>query len=304
MGVGVSICMIAYNHEHFIDEAIQSIINQRTNFDFQLVIGEDCSTDGTRKICEGYANKFPNKVKLLPSDSNLGMMPNFVRTLKACDGNYIALCEGDDFWTDELKLQKQFDILESDKKLSISVHQTKILYQDKTTELLVKPKYTSKTIFSQEEMLEAVVPVYQTSSLFFRNLGKYPEWLNNTVVGDIPVFLLAILNGKLHYIDEVMSTYRVHANGISSLQNYATLEHQKQVQEIYDLLIGEAPDKLKYFLSKAKKGRVAKYYLELYRFNKTQNKVKAFLNLLPLFFIGKTIDLSFKDVLWLYKQLF
>jgi len=108
----VSIICITYNHEPYIAEAIEGVLMQKCSFPIELVIGEDCSTDNTRKICEEYANK-SELIKLLPTETNLGMMPNFIRTLQSCTGKYIAMCEGDDYWTDPLKLQKQVDFLEA-----------------------------------------------------------------------------------------------------------------------------------------------------------------------------------------------
>ena len=114
--VSLSIVMITYNHEPYIRQAIEGVLMQETFFNIELVIGEDCSTDKTRSICEEYADKFPDKINLLPTEGNLGMMPNFMRTLEARTGKYIALCEGDDYWTDSLKLQKQLDFLEENEE--------------------------------------------------------------------------------------------------------------------------------------------------------------------------------------------
>ena len=109
--VTVSVLMITYNHENFIREAIEGVLMQKTDFPIELIIGEDCSTDGTRKIVMEYASKYPDIIRPLLPDSNLGMMKNFIETMQAATGKYIALCEGDDYWTDPYKLQKQVDIL-------------------------------------------------------------------------------------------------------------------------------------------------------------------------------------------------
>jgi len=117
--------MITYNHERYISEAIDGILMQECDFEYELVIGEDYSTDNTRKICEQYAAKYPNKIKLLQSVNNWGMNSNFIRTVKECNSKYIALCEGDDYWTDPLKLQKQVDFLEKNKEYSLCFHRAK-----------------------------------------------------------------------------------------------------------------------------------------------------------------------------------
>ena len=105
----LSIASITYNHEQFIAQAIESWLMQKTSFEIEIIIGEDCSTDNTRAIIEKYRKLHPDLIKLIISESNVGMMPNFIRTLAACRGKYIALCEGDDYWTDPYKLQKQVD---------------------------------------------------------------------------------------------------------------------------------------------------------------------------------------------------
>ena len=111
----VSILTITYNHEKYISQAIDSFLMQKTDFNFEIVIGEDFSTDNTRKIIEVYQKKHPKKIKLLPSDKNLGIEANFFRTTQACNGKYIAICDGDDYWIDENKLQLQVDFLENNK---------------------------------------------------------------------------------------------------------------------------------------------------------------------------------------------
>ncbi len=108
----VSVTMITYNHSRFIAAAIQGVLSQKTDFPIELVIGEDCSTDGTREIVAGYQKKFPDIVKVITSDKNVGMMKNSVRTMRASKGTYIAFCEGDDYWHNPRKLQKQVDYFE------------------------------------------------------------------------------------------------------------------------------------------------------------------------------------------------
>ncbi len=109
----VSVYMITYNHGNFIAQAIEGVLMQQTNFSVELVIGEDCSTDNTRQVCLEYKEKYPDRIKLVLSEKNLGVGKNGLNTFAACLGKYIAICEGDDYWTDPLKLQKQVDFLES-----------------------------------------------------------------------------------------------------------------------------------------------------------------------------------------------
>lgn len=108
----VSVCTITYNHEQYINEAIESFLMQETDFPFEIVIGEDCSTDSTRVIIDEYVAKYPNIIRLITSENNVGMQENGARTILSCIGEYIAFCEGDDYWTDKKKLQIQIDEIE------------------------------------------------------------------------------------------------------------------------------------------------------------------------------------------------
>jgi len=115
----VSVCMITYNHEIYIREAIEGVVGQQTDFSFELIIGEDCSTDRTREICLEYQKKYPAIVRVLISDTNVGMCDNHRRALDACRGKYIAFCEGDDFWHHPLKLAKQVEYMEAHPDLGL-----------------------------------------------------------------------------------------------------------------------------------------------------------------------------------------
>ena len=124
----VSVCLITYNQELFIAEAIESVLVQKTNFLFELVIGEDNSNDNTRQICETYAQKHPTIINLLPSEKNHGLKENFVRTYNTCKGAYIALLDGDDYWVDDNKLQIQSDFLDKNSSIVITSHNIWLKY--------------------------------------------------------------------------------------------------------------------------------------------------------------------------------
>ena len=126
----VSVFMLAYNHEKYIAEAIDSVLMQKTDFDFDIVIGEDCSTDATRRIVLEDAQKYPNKIKPILHNVNVGAMLNQRYVLEACTGKYVAMCEGDDYWTDPFKLQKQVDFLEANKEYVLATHGYRIVKYD------------------------------------------------------------------------------------------------------------------------------------------------------------------------------
>ena len=107
----VSVCMITYNHASFVREAIEGVLSQKTHFKFELIISDDVSSDNTREICESYQRDYPEIIRLVFREQNLGICKNFYQTLSLAKGQYVAVCEGDDYWTDPYKLQKQIDYL-------------------------------------------------------------------------------------------------------------------------------------------------------------------------------------------------
>ena len=116
----VAVCMTAYNHAPYIGRAIEGVLSQRTTFAVELVLSDDCSTDGTGAICRDYAARYPDRIRLLTGDVNVGMRANYRRTIEACRGRYVAMCDGDDWWCDPLKLQRQVEALEADPACGLS----------------------------------------------------------------------------------------------------------------------------------------------------------------------------------------
>ncbi len=217
----VSVCMICYNQEKYISQAIEGVLMQKTNFPIQLVIGEDCSTDGTWAICRDYADKNPDRIKLLPSVKNLGPMNNFIRTLDACDGKYIAICEGDDYWTDPAKLHKQVGFLEINSDYVFCFHDVAI-YNENTGKSEARVGTRSiddvvdiKSVISQNNIA--------TASIIFRNIFDFknmPEWFyKNGQKGDYGLVVILAEKGLGKFMTEQMSVYRVHGGGIWSGQN-------------------------------------------------------------------------------------
>lgn len=109
----ISVAVITYNQQDTIAQTLDSILMQKGDFDLEVVVGEDCSTDNTWKICKEYEERYPNQVRLLPNTHNLGIMRNFARVMQNCHGEFVGMCAGDDYWCDELKLQKQLDFFKS-----------------------------------------------------------------------------------------------------------------------------------------------------------------------------------------------
>lgn len=204
----VSIFILTYNQERFIAQTLDSVLMQKTSFNYQLVIGEDLSTDDTRSICEQYAIKHGEKVKLLNSDQKYGLIQNFIRTLKECDGKYIAVCDGDDYWTDPYKLQKQLDFLENNLDYSIVYTGIKNLYPTGEFRLKTWPEIKDFKDFNQLIFANFIPSV----TAFYRNkqhVEDFPYWIENFPYGDWPIYLWVTQNGeKIGYLNEVTAVYR------------------------------------------------------------------------------------------------
>jgi len=197
----VSVCMITYNHEQYIREAIEGVLMQKTNFPVELIIGEDCSTDNTRVICLKYYQRYPEIIRLQLPDKNKGSMKNFIENMQAANGKYIALCEGDDYWTDPYKLQKQVDFLEVNEDYGMCCSNYYVLknnictdyfnfygedffkqyglyrntkIQDISLELLLKHNFIGTlTVMFRKKLIEVK---YLSIEMQYK-MGDYPLWL-------------------------------------------------------------------------------------------------------------------------------
>ncbi len=209
--MSISVCIITYNHEKFIRQAIESILNQRCSYEIEIIIGEDCSTDKTRSICEEYKDQHPRKIKLYKRSKNLGMIPNFVKTLKACKGNYIAFCEGDDYWTDPYKLQKQVDFLEENKEFSICFHKVKLLENKELKEDNISN--VPSQITTIKDLVSRPNYIHTPSCVFRNNLDKIPFTnIYTSPLGDLYLHVMNAQFGKIFYFPEPMAIYRIHSS--------------------------------------------------------------------------------------------
>lgn len=221
----ISVVVTTYNHKDYIKQCLDGILMQQTNFPFEIILGEDDSTDGTKEICVEYAKTHPQIIRLFLRSRKdviyIGGNPtgryNTIECLKAAKGKYIAICEGDDYWTDPLKLQKQVDFLESNHDFSLIFHNVFILNQrEPKQDKYPMHKNLDKDIFTTEDILcQWFIP---TGSIVMRNYKEFvfPDWFNHAVSGDIPLLLMWSLKGKLKYHNELMGVYRKHHQGASN----------------------------------------------------------------------------------------
>jgi glycosyltransferase involved in cell wall biosynthesis len=259
----VSICIVTYNHVNYIKECLDGILMQKTTFPFEIILGEDESDDGTREICIDYANRFPDTIQLflrsredvIYINGNATGRFNMVENLKAARGKYIAICEGDDYWTDPLKLQKQVDFLEKNGGYAICAHNVNEL-NTFTGLVAIKPGKTKLIDYNLDNYI--INNKTPTCSLVFDkkylklDIG-FPEWFCKVNFGDWAIVLMILKNsGKLcAVLPDVMGTYRIHANGIhgklyqdSKAFRSAFKEHLRFIKTLRKELLYEKKHKL------------------------------------------------------------
>ena len=210
----VSVYMLTYNHEKFIVQAIESVLMQQVNVEYEFVIGEDCSTDNTRDIVIHYHKKHPNKIRLLLHETNVGAINNDIQVLKACHGEYIAFLEGDDYWTSPHKLQNQVDYLDNHPDHSACFHAVTEFYEDGSQQDCITPYPTyRRELFLEDLLLSTTIT---PCSIMFRQsiLSKsFLDLYSTSVIGDWEFFIYTAQQGRIGYIDEVMAAYRIHTGG-------------------------------------------------------------------------------------------
>ncbi|HVM73245.1 MAG TPA: glycosyltransferase [Anaerolineales bacterium] len=206
----VSVITITYNHAPYIRNCIEGVLMQKTTFPFEHIIGEDCSTDGTREIVLDYAQRYPGIIRAVTSESNVGVKANAIRVHAACQGEYFAYCDGDDFWIDPLKLQKQYDACVK-YDAGLVAHGTIFLIYENNK--IVKSEVRSTQDESGYLAAEDIIlknKNYELSSMFIRSdiLKKLPRWIEEAPTGDVPIKLISASLGKVYFINEIMSVYR------------------------------------------------------------------------------------------------
>lgn len=219
--IKVSVALITYNHERFIAQALNSILMQEVEFEYEIVVGEDCSADKTRQIIESYCDTYPDLILLLPNVGNLGPAQNLARTINACKGEYIALLDGDDYWISEKKLAKQVKLLDENRQCVICFHNVQIINETDPSHVNVNQLPEKLREFSNLSnlLLSNYIP---TCSVTFRNglFEEFPAWYFRMPFYDFPLHTLNAMHGEIVHINEVMSVYRVHQSGIWSLISF------------------------------------------------------------------------------------
>jgi glycosyltransferase involved in cell wall biosynthesis len=239
--VRVTALVMTYNHLAVIEQAVESAIAQEVDGEYEILIADDCSTDGTPEIVGSYRDRFPELIRLLPLERNMGENEVRARGTRAARGAYVALLDGDDYWTSAQKLRKQIEYLDRRPECAICFHNATVVYEDGSEEAhpfhSVNPtQRLSRSVPPETSVLQDVAAgnFMQTSSVMFRNglIDEFPEWYFRARIPDWPFHVLNAEHGRIGYIDEVLSAYRVHGGGAWSDR----ISHYREPKDLLDII--------------------------------------------------------------------
>lgn len=269
----LSVCMVSYNQEQYVCDALDSILMQKTDFAYEVIVSDDCSKDRTVEILNDYAVKYPN-VRVITGEKNLGYPNNQRRSLEAATGKYIALCDSDDYWTDTYKLQKQVDYLEAHPECAICFHNVMHIYDGTTAHrsLLVPLDFPSELTI--EDVITRRWFLATNSEVFRREYVSFPDWYDSVLHIDYVLNLIISQYGTLHYMPDVMSVYRhtsisVNAQHRDGEWGYM-LFHSQTMKTILEHMYDTLNKQFYPLLDK----RIAFYESEIKRYEKEQSYEK------------------------------
>jgi len=222
---------------------LDGALMQQTTFPFEIVIGDDASTDFTQKIIQEYSDKNPGRIRAFLHSENQGPSEpkefagrnNVLQLIKACKGEYVAMCEGDDYWTDPYKLQKQVDFLESHPDYAICHHNVEVIYEDGAASHLFN-KSDQKLTSTIEDILEDKW-FMATASWLYRNYfltNDFADWHATAAAGDWAVIIQLASHGKIGYLPETMGVYRKHSAGLSNIHAQTNVRFWLNRKEMFE----------------------------------------------------------------------
>lgn len=238
----VSVCVPTFQHEKFIGQMLDGVLIQQTCFDYEIVIGDDGSSDQTPMIIQSYIDRYPQRFQAYLHKKNQGPAEprefagrnNVLQLLKACRGEYVALCEGDDYWTDPLKLQKQVDFMDANPDFSICHHNVKVIYEDGSPEHFFNSDQ-QKSISGIDDILKDDW-FMATASWLYRNHfldNDFADWHHKAASGDWAVIIQLAKHGKINYLPDVMGVYRKHHGGLSNVHASTNLFYLTNRMEMF-----------------------------------------------------------------------
>ena len=261
----VSVCLITYNHSKYIRQSIDSILMQQVDFGWELIIADDFSTDGTREILQEYKNKHPDFIQLILQPTNVGAGKNWLQLLSSANNKYIAYLEGDDYWLDPLKLQKQVDFMEANQDYSLCFTNSTIIFEGlgNATPYL---KYNESKELSAFEVITGGGRFSPSASLVFRNYFKdinYPIFIKIAMSVDRALAYFLLSKGNIYVLNYSSCVYRKHQHGVfTSIKDNAPKQHEFAINNIEILESFNIYSEFKYKREiKIAKSKVSKYFL-------------------------------------------
>ena len=228
--ITVTTMITSYNHEQYISEAIESAIKQTGDFIHEILISDDCSTDRTPKIIDEYAQKYPYLIKNISHKTNVGISANMKHCFEQASGKYIAVLEGDDYWTDEKKLEKQMQFLEKNKDCSMVFSKLKILNEKTKTFSFLQRQEKLVSKLTGEDAIKSselnLIGNFSCCMFISEYMKKLPQIIFNPRLNEISLWFYLEKKGKIGYINTPLSVYRQHANGV-----WSGADRVKQLQQ-------------------------------------------------------------------------
>jgi glycosyltransferase involved in cell wall biosynthesis len=215
----VSVLLSTYNQEQYIEQALESVLMQETDFDYEIVVLEDCSTDATREIVLAYQKRHPNKIRLRLASQNQSSNKPFAEEFHAAPSRYIATLDGDDYWTSPSKLQIQVDFLRSHPECALCFHNALRIYEDQNRAQVRYNPGNQKLICAIEDIWESNFIAGCTPMIRKDALSTFPKWYYDLLWGDWPLYILCAQRGNIGYINEILGVYRIHSQGFWSKLN-------------------------------------------------------------------------------------
>ena len=229
-GIVVSVCVITYNHNQYIAHCLDSVLTQECNFPFEVVVRDDCSTDATKTIIQAYARRYPNLIRVLDGSENVGANRNLLKVFAHARGSYIALCEGDDYWTDRTKLQVQIDLMRQDSAITFCSHACRLHGRDGLGQVAFVKGHGPSVSSSCADVLSVSGQFAPTASYVFAKsvVPSLPEWFGDAPVGDFFLEMYAIVAGTGLHINKAMSAYRVNSE-----QSWSAITNERHAARLF-----------------------------------------------------------------------
>ena len=240
--IKISVCCLVYNHEKYLRKMLESLVNQKTDFDYEILINDDASTDRSPEIIKEYQQKYPKLIKPVfqtenQYSKNVHMSNTFL--FPRVKGEFVCFCEGDDYWCDNNKLQEQYNVMSSHPECSICTHCTQLIKEDgRIMRGILPPRKIEEGIIEQEQFAQWLLAesnfTFQLSSYCIRadlihelEADKLPEFYKASPVGDEVILRYCLNSGKVYFINKIMSCYRVNSIGSWSLRENSSAEKKK-----------------------------------------------------------------------------